>query len=118
MRSRPSCGRSIPTRSGSRRPGRSLHRNGTELDLGPPSAVPWLQANATRFHFVQRYRWENWHYGFTLNAASSPTTGEDGEAPAAHGAVPGFVPAQYAPMLRRAAQRWNVSSALLAAQIY
>ena len=33
-------------------------------------------------------------------------------------AVPGFVPDRYAPLLARAAQRWNVSSALLAAQIY
>jgi soluble lytic murein transglycosylase-like protein len=35
-----------------------------------------------------------------------------------HGSVPGFVPAQYAPLLARAAQRWNVSAALLAAQLY
>ncbi len=34
------------------------------------------------------------------------------------GALPSFVPARYAPLLTRAAQRWNVSSALLAAQIY
>ena len=32
--------------------------------------------------------------------------------------MPGFVPARYAPMLREAAQRWNVSATLLAAQIY
>jgi soluble lytic murein transglycosylase-like protein len=32
--------------------------------------------------------------------------------------VPGFVPPQYAQMLRTAAQRWNVSATLLAAQIY
>lgn len=32
--------------------------------------------------------------------------------------VPDFVPAAYAPMLARAAQRWNVSAALLAAQLY
>ena len=31
---------------------------------------------------------------------------------------PGFVPARYAPILRDAAQRWNVSATLLAAQIY
>src|SRR4051794_34489889 len=37
-------------------PGRSLHRLGTELDLGPPGAYPWLAAHARRFHFVQRYR--------------------------------------------------------------
>ena len=39
-------------------PGRSLHRLGTELDLGPPSAYGWLAANAQRFHFTQRYSWE------------------------------------------------------------
>jgi len=32
-------------------PGGSLHRLGTELDLGPPSAYAWLAANAKRFHF-------------------------------------------------------------------
>jgi hypothetical protein len=32
-------------------PGRSLHRLGTELDLGPPAAYRWLAANAERFHF-------------------------------------------------------------------
>jgi hypothetical protein len=42
-------------------PGESLHRYGTELDLGPPSAYAWLAANAGRFGFVQRYSWEPWH---------------------------------------------------------
>ena len=103
------------------RPGTSLHRNGTELDLGPPSAYAWLDANARRFHFIKRYAWEPWHYGYALNAASSPKrrqSGGDGAAGIARGAVPGFVPARYAPMLRTAAQRWNVSATLLAAQIY
>jgi soluble lytic murein transglycosylase-like protein len=104
------------------RPGTSLHRNATELDLGPPSAHVWLAANANRFHFLQRYSWEPWHFGFVLNpqsrpAASADETG-DGEAGASHGAVPGFVPARFAPMLRTAAQRWNVSAKLLAAQLY
>ena len=98
-------------------PGRSLHRNGTELDLGPPAAYGWLAANATRFHFAQRYSWEPWHYGYTLNAASSSTSG-DGKAGVGRGAVPGFVPPRFAPALREAAQRWNVSAALLAAQLY
>ena len=39
-------------------PGRSMHRLGTELDLGPEAAYGWLAANAERFHFVQRYSWE------------------------------------------------------------
>jgi hypothetical protein len=42
-------------------PGHSLHRYGTELDLGPPAAYAWLAANAGRFHFVKRYAWEPWH---------------------------------------------------------
>lgn len=101
-------------------PGRSLHRLGTELDLGPPAAYGWLAANAERFHFIQRYSWEPWHYGFTLNAGTSsvgfatrPAVG-DGEAARA---IPAFVPAQFAVPLARAAQRWNVSASLLAAQI-
>jgi soluble lytic murein transglycosylase-like protein len=32
--------------------------------------------------------------------------------------VPAFVPPRFAPMLARSAQRWNVSAALLAAQLY
>jgi hypothetical protein len=40
-------------------PGKSLHRNGTELDLGPTSAYGWLAANAPRFGFAQRYSWES-----------------------------------------------------------
>lgn len=36
-------------------PGHSLHRCGTELDLGPESAYAWLAANASRFGFEQRY---------------------------------------------------------------
>jgi soluble lytic murein transglycosylase-like protein len=94
-------------------PGTSLHRNATELDLGPKAAYGWLAQHAAAFHFLKRYAWEPWHYGYTLNAASSPhATGEH------ESALPAFVPDQYAPMLARAAQRWNVSAALLAAQLY
>jgi D-alanyl-D-alanine carboxypeptidase len=42
-------------------PGQSLHRYGTELDLGPPGAYGWLAANARRFGFIKRYSWEPWH---------------------------------------------------------
>jgi hypothetical protein len=100
------------------RPGTSLHRLGTELDLGPASAYGWLQANAPGFHFVQRYAWEPWHYGFVLNAASSKALSRrrDGDGDGG-GAMPSFVPAQYAEPIGRAAQRWNVSATLLAAQL-
>jgi hypothetical protein len=101
-------------------PGRSLHRLGTELDLGPPSAYGWLARHAPRFHFVRRYSWEPWHFGYALNAGTS-SVGFRRRADAADGeaarAIPSFVPARFAAPLARAAQRWNVSAALLAAQI-
>jgi len=96
------------------RPGTSLHRLGTELDLGPASAYGWLAAHAPAFHFVQRYSWEPWHYGFTLNAGSTSVgAGGDGRA-----GLPSFVPPAFAAPIAAAAQRWNVSAALLAAQLY
>jgi soluble lytic murein transglycosylase-like protein len=104
------------------RPGTSLHRLGTELDLGPKSAYGWLAAHAGSFHFLKRYPWEPWHFGFTLNAGSTSVgyvphgrAASDGEEGAA---LPGFVPDRFAPMLARAAQRWSVSAALLAAQLH
>jgi hypothetical protein len=100
-------------------PGTSLHRLGTELDLGPRAAYGWLAANAGRFGFLQRYSWEPWHYGYVRNPGSASVgfgiKGGDGRATAA---VQSFVPARYAPLLARAAQRWQVSAHLLAAQIY
>jgi transglycosylase-like protein with SLT domain/D-alanyl-D-alanine carboxypeptidase-like protein len=103
-------------------PGQSLHRLGTELDLGSESAYGWLHANAARFHFIQRYAWEAWHYGYTLNPASAPAgdrrserEGGDGERSAA---LQAFVPERFAPAIARAAQRWSVSAALLAAQLW
>jgi hypothetical protein len=104
-------------------PGQSLHRNGTELDLGPPAAYGWLRAHAERFHFVQRYSWEPWHWGYVLNPGSSGWSGASG-ASGARGdggrgsTMPGFVPTRFAPMISRAAQRWSVSATLLAAQLY
>jgi hypothetical protein len=101
-------------------PGTSLHRNGTELDLGPASAYGWLAANAPRFHFELRYPWEPWHWGFVLNAASSPVAADGALADHANGhpSVPGFVPTRYADDVANAAQRWNVSANLLSAQLY
>jgi hypothetical protein len=96
-------------------PGKSLHRLGTELDLGPASAYGWLAAHAPAFHFVQRYSWEPWHWGYALNAGSTSLGlgGGDGR-----GALPTFVPPHFAAPIAAAAQRWNVSAALLAAQLY
>jgi hypothetical protein len=108
-------------------PGRSLHRCATELDLGPESAYGWLAADASRFGFVQRYSWEAWHYGFTAGpepcsaagnsvGAGGARGGGDG-ALAGGGGLPAFVPPRFRAPLLRAAARWSVSAALLAAQL-
>ena len=104
-------------------PGKSLHRCATELDLGPETAYGWLAANATRFGFVQRYSWESWHYGFTAGpepcsaAGNSVGAGGGGDGSLAGEAVPPFVPGRFRAPLTRAAAHWNVSAALLAAQL-
>jgi hypothetical protein len=98
-------------------PGKSLHRLGTELDLGPSSAYGWLAANARRFGFVQRYSWEPWHYGFTGNAGSA-SLGYGAAIRDGRSAIPAFVPREFVDEISRASQRWNVGAALLSAQIY
>lgn len=112
------------------RPGTSLHRCGTELDLGPPGAYGWLAANAGRFGFTQRYSWEAWHYGFSAGPAPCSNAGNRTGGALAGGTrggeprkglnrtLPGFVPARYRRPILAAAMRWNVSAALLAAQLY
>ena len=108
-------------------PGRSLHRCATELDLGPPAAYGWLAANARRFGFVQRYSWEPWHYGFAAGPAPCSPAGESGglestaggeaDGAASGAGLPSFVPGRYRAPIMRSAARWNVSGALLAAQL-
>jgi transglycosylase-like protein with SLT domain/D-alanyl-D-alanine carboxypeptidase-like protein len=98
-------------------PGKSLHRLGTELDLGPASAYAWLSRNARGFGFTQRYSWEPWHYGYIRNAGST-SVGFTGHSGGDRSAVPSFVPARFRDTIARAAQRWNVGAALLSAQLY
>jgi soluble lytic murein transglycosylase-like protein len=66
-------------------------------------------------HWILRYRWEPWHWGYAINAGSRSVGFGGGDG---RGAVPSFVPARFAPAIARAAQRWNVGAALLAAQLY
>jgi soluble lytic murein transglycosylase-like protein len=102
-------------------PGKSLHRLGTELDLGPPAAYGWLARNAPRFGFVKRYSWEPWHFGLRLpyineadGAAASGAVASGGE----HASPPpAFVPARWRDDLIRVSARWNVAVDLLAAQL-
>jgi Transglycosylase SLT domain/D-alanyl-D-alanine carboxypeptidase len=111
-------------------PGHSLHRCATELDLGPETAYGWLAANAGNFGFVQRYSWEAWHYGFTAGPAPCSPAGNTVAAAGGPGAagggdgsfsggegLSGFVPGRFRAPLVRSATRWNVSAALLAAQL-
>jgi soluble lytic murein transglycosylase-like protein len=98
-------------------PGRSLHRLGTELDLGPPAAYGWLARNAKRFGFIRRYSWEPWHYGYSRSPGSA-SVGYARRSADGRSAVPDFVPAAFREPIARAAQRWNVGAALLAAQLY
>jgi len=109
-------------------PGHSLHRCATELDLGPETAYGWLASSAGSFGFVQRYSWEPWHYGFTAGPApcslagnsggvgADATEGGDGTFSGGEG-LPGFVPPRFRAPLLRSATHWNVSAALLAAQL-
>ncbi len=114
-------------------PGRSLHRCATELDLGPASAYGWLAANASRFSFVQRYSWEPWHFGLDIGPAPCSAAGDTVSAEGAaigkdaasggdgafagSGGLPSFVPVRFRSPLLRATAHWNVSAALLAAQL-
>jgi len=107
-------------------PGKSLHRLGTELDLGPPGAYGWLAANAPRLGFVKRYAWEPWHFGLGAHPGTAPASQADPDgwrppggdkANTQHG-MPSFVPARYHDDIARAALRWNVPVNLLAAQLY
>ncbi|MDP9135059.1 MAG: transglycosylase SLT domain-containing protein [Actinomycetota bacterium] len=98
-------------------PGKSLHRLGTELDLGPDAAYGWLAANAGRFGFLKRYDWEPWHFGFTGNAGSA-SVGYGAAIRDGRSAIPAFVPREFADIISRASQRWNVGAAVLSAQLY
>jgi hypothetical protein len=111
-------------------PGKSLHRCGTELDLGPSSAYGWLAANARRFGFLRRYSWEAWHFGFVDGPTPCSAAGERGALrgpgpgprggdgrTAGGGGLPRFVPGRYRTALERASSRHGVDAALLAAQL-
>jgi hypothetical protein len=108
-------------------PGTSLHRYATELDLGPPAAYAWLEANCRRFGFIKRYAWEDWHFGYGANPRDrqhpaqydagswEPPGGDHGRI---HHHLPSFVPPRFHDPIAQAALRWNVPMNLLAAQLY
>ena len=104
-------------------PGTSLHRCATEVDLGPATAYGWLAANARRFGFLKRYSWEPWHFGFVAGPPPCSAAGDrvgsrhEPDGAGAETSLPAFVPPRFRKPLVRAATRWNVPGALLAAQL-
>ena len=93
-------------------PGRSRHRNSTELDLDVSGGVyPWLVRNGNAFGFVQRYWWERWHWGFTPGCGG----GQPGATSIAMTALPSWVPARYRVLITSSARAAGVAPVLLAA---
>jgi hypothetical protein len=98
-------------------PGRSRHRDATELDLNMGaggSAHAWLARNATRFGFVQRYSWEPWHYGYTPGCGGGGAA-PGSPAPAASAALPSWVPAHLRAPIAAAATANGLTPVVLAA---
>lgn len=94
-------------------PGRSRHRDATEIDFGG-TGLGWLAENATRFGFVQRYSWEPWHYGFIAGCGESGAS--PGTAPVnGQAQLPHWVPRQYRPLVTSAALANGIAPVLLAA---
>ena len=99
-------------------PGRSRHRDATELDLNMGDggrAHAWLRANGGRFGFVQRYSWEPWHWGYVPGCGSvGPGTATGGGHGSGAG-LPEWVPARYGALVAAAALAHGLPPALLAA---
>ena len=103
------------------RPGRSRHRDATELDLNMATggaAHAWLAENGGGFGFVQRYSWEPWHWGY-LPGCGGEGQGAAGPARSAAAAgaaaVPSWVPARLRATVGAAASASGLPPALLAA---
>lgn len=105
-------------------PGRSRHRQATELDIGgTPGAWDWLARHARAFGFVQRYSWEPWHYGYTPGCgvpAATPSAPRASRAAAGAGKpgnadLPEWVPARYRQMILIGARQGGVPPIILAA---
>lgn len=99
-------------------PGRSRHRNATELDLaGSPGAWSWLAVNAERFGFTQRYSWEPWHYGYRPGCVARETGMRTtvAETGGAGTDLPEWVPARYRAVVVASARAGGVPPIVLAA---
>ena len=100
-------------------PGRSRHRDATELDLNMGaggSAHAWLRRHGGRFGFTQRYSWEPWHWGYLPGCgAGAAASARPAGGAAAPSALPGWVPERYRGAIVAAATANGVAPLLLAA---
>jgi hypothetical protein len=100
-------------------PGRSRHRDATELDLNMlagGAAHAWLAAHGAGFGFLQRYDWEPWHWGYLPGCGGATATASGGGAPPPTGAtLPAWVPAPYRQIVTSAALGAGLPPILLAA---
>lgn len=96
-------------------PGRSRHRDATELDINMGDggrAHAWLRANGGAFGFVQRYSWEPWHWGYVPGCGTGAGGGAGVDSALG---VPDWVPARYRAVVLSAASANGLPPALLAA---
>lgn len=102
-------------------PGRSRHRDATELDLNMNTggaAYRWLAANGAHFGFVQRYSWEPWHWGYLPGCGAAGTEASGGGPAPTRGPavdVPSWVPPHLRATVASAAAANGLPPALLAA---
>jgi len=97
-------------------PGRSRHRDATELDLNMVSgggAHAWLARNGEGFGFLQRYSWEPWHWGYVPGCGAG--AGPRATTSATAAALPGWVPAHLRETIAAAAAANGIAPVLLAA---
>lgn len=97
-------------------PGRSNHRLGIALDLGPSASYGWLAANGRRFGFTKPMSWEPWHWEYRPNPGSALEAGAPKRV-GTGGTIPPWVPAAYRDTIRSASIRYSISAALLSAQL-
>ena len=101
-------------------PGESLHRYATELDLGPTGGIRLARRERDQVRLRAALLLGTVAFRVTrgTQAARRVGFGARGGDGSATRAVQSFVPARFAPLIIRAAQRWSVSAQLLAAQLY
>lgn len=102
-------------------PGRSRHRDATELDLEMSGGVhEWLTRSGGAFGFIQRYSWEPWHWGYPPGCGVAGAAGVTSTTGAANARMsmlplPSWVPPYYRDLVLRSARVAGVAPTLLAA---